>query len=142
MRSLYEIVIDFGAHPNQLGVLNSMQRVETSEQVDYRVGILFPQELRVMMGVRLAVAVGVGVLNAYRVLFPERFAQDSNTTSLSATTKLPGRLLFNIVHPSGLLCSPTPKGPWEHWASSSNASRCSGSTPPVGAVCCPRFKFQ
>jgi hypothetical protein len=74
MRSLYEIVIDFGAHPNQLGVLNSMQRVETSKQVDYRVGILFPQELRVMMGVRLAVAVGVGVLNAYRVLFPERFA--------------------------------------------------------------------
>jgi hypothetical protein len=72
MRSLYEIAIDFGAHPNQLGVLNSMQRVETSKQVDYRVGILFPQELRVMMGVRLSVAVGVGVLNAYRVLFPER----------------------------------------------------------------------
>lgn len=70
---LYETVIDFGAHPNQRGVLTAIIRAEDEIKVDYQVGILQPEPLRVMMSLRLGVAVAAGVLRCFRSAYPERF---------------------------------------------------------------------
>jgi hypothetical protein len=72
LQRLYEALIDFGAHPNQLGVFNSMHRVEMTDRINHLVGILIPDEWIVMEGVRCATAVGAGILGIYRVIFPER----------------------------------------------------------------------
>jgi hypothetical protein len=74
MHWLYQTVIDFGAHPNQQGVLAAVIRSETESQRDYRIGILQPDEPRVMMSLRLAVSVAVAVLRIFGKIYPERFA--------------------------------------------------------------------
>jgi hypothetical protein len=73
IQRLYEILIDYGAHPNQLGVLAAVSRLEDERKVEHLIGILQPDELRVMMSLRLAVAVAVGVLRVFRAMYPERF---------------------------------------------------------------------
>jgi hypothetical protein len=71
--SLYESVIDYGAHPNQLGVLIGIAHSKTSNKIDYKVGMLCPKTLPMMVTVRLAVAVAVGALKVFEQIFPERF---------------------------------------------------------------------
>jgi hypothetical protein len=73
LQGLYETLIDFGAHPNQLGVLGSVIRAEDEIKIDHQVGILQPEPLRMMMAVRLGVAVAVGTLRAFGAIYPERF---------------------------------------------------------------------
>jgi hypothetical protein len=74
MHWLYETLIDFGGHPNQRGVLAAVERYEDETRIDYKVAILQPDELRVMIALRLAVAVAVGALRVFRHMYPERFA--------------------------------------------------------------------
>ncbi len=71
---LYDLTIDFGAHPNQMGVLSSIRRVEDAANVVYNVGILAPNTLGVMVAIRVTVAIAVGVFRVFRVIYPERFA--------------------------------------------------------------------
>jgi hypothetical protein len=73
LRELYESVIDYGAHPNQLGVLIGVAHSEAAKKIDYQVGILFPKILPMMMTIRLAVAVVVDALKVFQQIFPERF---------------------------------------------------------------------
>lgn len=74
LHSIYESLIDYGAHPNQMGVLTGVTQQESANQVDYKVGILYPAELPVMVTLRLAVAVAIGSLKIFQLIYPERFA--------------------------------------------------------------------
>lgn len=74
LHSLYETLIDFGAHPNQRGVLGAIRRDEDDEKVTFNVAILQPDPLRMMMTLKLAVAVAAGTLRIFGHLYPERFA--------------------------------------------------------------------
>ena len=73
LHRIYEQLIDYGAHPNQMGVFAGITQKESTSQVDYKVGILYPAELPVMVTLRLAVAVAVGSLKIFRLIYPERF---------------------------------------------------------------------
>lgn len=72
LQETYEKLIDFGAHPNQMGVLTSMTKSRTEKQIDYQIGILLPDRTTVAFGLRMAVAVAVGALKAFELIYPER----------------------------------------------------------------------
>ena len=73
LQNLYELMIDFGAHPNQLGLMTSLRKSETNDQINFQVGILFPDTLPVLSTLRMAVAVAVGGLKVSQLILPERF---------------------------------------------------------------------
>jgi hypothetical protein len=73
LHSIYESLIDYGAHPNQMGVLTGVTQQECAKQIDYKVGILYPAEVSVMVTLRLAVAVAIGSLKIFQLIYPERF---------------------------------------------------------------------
>ena len=51
-------LIHFGGHPNQFGVMTSMKKKsESDKQIDFSVGILYPERLPVLF------AVWIGFLN-------------------------------------------------------------------------------
>lgn len=74
LKALYDDLIDFGAHPNQLGVLAAARNAKEGAQADYKIGILYAEELSVLFTLRLAVAVALGTLKMVRLVYPERFA--------------------------------------------------------------------
>jgi hypothetical protein len=73
MKDLYEKLIDYGAHPNQMGIFTSLSSKETHTEVSFQVGILYPAELPVLVTVRLAMAVAIGALKIFQLIYPERF---------------------------------------------------------------------
>ena len=73
LHELYETMIDFGAHPNQLGVLVAMSKSEMEQGINYQVGILFPEVVALAATLRMAVAVAVGALKVFQLIFPECF---------------------------------------------------------------------
>jgi hypothetical protein len=73
MQQLYEHLIDFGAHPNQLGVMTPMSKMETEKQVNFSVGILYPERMVVVFALRMAVGVAISALKTFELIFPERF---------------------------------------------------------------------
>lgn len=74
LQNTYENLIDFGAHPNPMGVLASMSKSQTDKQIDYKVGILASDKTTVAFALRMAVAVAVGALKAFELIYPERFS--------------------------------------------------------------------
>lgn len=73
LRHLYETVIDVGAHPNPLGVLAALNISEHASEKTYQVGILAPEPILVLSALHATVAVGVGALKVFQLVFPERF---------------------------------------------------------------------
>ena len=73
LHELYETMIDFGAHPNQLGMLVAMGKSEMEQGINYQVGILFPEVVALAATLRMAVAVAVGALKVFQLIFPECF---------------------------------------------------------------------
>lgn len=73
LKELYESLIDYGAHPNQLGVLINIAHSKTDEKIDYQVGILNPKPLPMIVTIKLAIAVAIGTLKVFQLIFPERF---------------------------------------------------------------------
>lgn len=73
LQDRYENLIDFGAHPNQLGVFASIKKIKSDKQVDYKVGILAGDAITVPFALRMAVAVAVGTLKVSELIYPERF---------------------------------------------------------------------
>jgi hypothetical protein len=74
LKALYDDVIDFGAHPNQLGVLAAVRSTREQDRVDYKVGVLYPEQAPVLFTLRLATAIAIGALKLFRLVYPERFA--------------------------------------------------------------------
>ena len=74
LHEVYETLIDFGAHPNQLSVMTALVKAEeTDNQVTYDVGILQCESLSVRFALRMAVATAIGALKTFQLVFPERF---------------------------------------------------------------------
>jgi hypothetical protein len=73
LQELYEDMIDFGGHPNQLGVLTSVSKLQEEKQITYRIGILHPGTVAQIFVLRMAAAVAVGALKIFQLVFPERF---------------------------------------------------------------------
>jgi hypothetical protein len=73
MHRIYEDLIDFGAHPNQFGVMMAMRKSRDGKRVDFGVGILHAERLGIVLALRMAVGVAVGALKAFQLVFPERF---------------------------------------------------------------------
>jgi len=72
-KELYERVIDYGAHPNQLGILIGAAQSKGEKKIDYKVGIIYPKTLPMMITIRFAIAVAIGSLKVFQRIFPERF---------------------------------------------------------------------
>jgi hypothetical protein len=73
LHQLYETMIDFGAHPNQLGVLMAMNKSVTEQANSYQVGIIFTDIVPLVATLQKAVAVAVGALKVFQLIFSERF---------------------------------------------------------------------
>jgi hypothetical protein len=69
----YETMIDFGAHPNQLGLLSAMSTSETEQEITYSVGILFLETVPIAATLRMAAGVAIGTLMVFQLIFLERF---------------------------------------------------------------------
>ena len=74
LHGIYETLIDFGAHPNEQGLLSAIVKRENDREIEYQIGILAPHELPLMFTLRLAVAVAIGALKIFQRIYPERFA--------------------------------------------------------------------
>lgn len=73
LRRVYENLIDFGAHPNPLGVMISMRKSESDKRGDFRVGRLHAEDLVILFALRMAVQVAIYALKTFQLVFPERF---------------------------------------------------------------------
>jgi hypothetical protein len=73
LHELYETVIDFGAHPNQKGLLAFLKNSKKEKSINYQMGILYPDFVPLVLTLRLSVVVAVGVLKIFQLIFPERF---------------------------------------------------------------------
>ena len=72
LHKVYETLIDFGAHPNQLSVMMALVKTEeTDNQVTY--GIFPWKPLSVLFALKMAVATAIGALKIFQLVFPERF---------------------------------------------------------------------
>lgn len=87
LNGLYESLIDYGAHPNQMGVLMGVSSQESASQTDFKVGILYPAEMPVIFTLRMAVAVAIGTLKVFQLVYPERFALMSLDTEITKLIK-------------------------------------------------------
>ena len=73
LHKLYENLIDFGAHPNQFGVMMAMRKSGDARQLDFSVGILHAEPLPIALALKMAVGVALGALKTFQLVFPERF---------------------------------------------------------------------
>jgi hypothetical protein len=73
LHELYERMIDLGGHPNPPGVLSSMNLSETEEETTCQVGLLAPKVIPVLLALKTAVEVAIGMFKVYQLIFPERF---------------------------------------------------------------------
>jgi hypothetical protein len=74
LHELYDRTIDFGGHPNEKSLFGAMSRVETANEIIYSVGILsFRDPVLVVAALHMAVAVAIGTLKVFELIFQERF---------------------------------------------------------------------
>ena len=71
---LYKQTINFGAHPNQMGVMSQIRKAEDANKIVFNVGILAPDPHGVMATMKVTTAVAIGVFRIFGLIYPERFA--------------------------------------------------------------------
>jgi hypothetical protein len=54
MHKIYETLIDYGAHPNMAGVLTTLSKTETRDQQNFKVRILFAEQMTMAFALRMA----------------------------------------------------------------------------------------
>jgi hypothetical protein len=81
LESLYERAIGLGAHPNPTGFLTSLIRDENDETITHNVLLLNPQPLPMMVAIKTAVEIAVGLLRIFGLLYPQQYA-DANVPRL------------------------------------------------------------
>lgn len=83
---LYERTIDYGAHPNLMGLLMGMGMAEAEGQTTYRPTVLTGDTVPVALTLQTAAAMGVAALKVFRHVFEKRFelsALDVETDQLA-----------------------------------------------------------
>ncbi len=66
-------MIDLWAHPNQQGVLTSMNLSETEEQTTCQVGLLAPKFTIVLLALKTAVETAIEMFKFFHLIFLEGF---------------------------------------------------------------------
>lgn len=72
LQTLYETMIDYGGHPNMRGVLTGFDLVVSPGTATIFTPLLSVEALPMVLATRMAVAVAVGGLHVYRLIYPER----------------------------------------------------------------------
>jgi hypothetical protein len=83
---IYELTIDYGAHPNQFGVLGSATMAQGKNEVKFDVGILHPRPELIMFALKTGVDAAIACFKIFAHIFPERFkisGLDDRTQRLS-----------------------------------------------------------
>jgi len=73
LHALYERLIDFGGHPNQFGLLSGLTKSEAEKATTYHVPVLCADALPLATTLHAVVAVAVGALKVFQMIFPTRF---------------------------------------------------------------------
>jgi hypothetical protein len=73
LQTLYEWTIDFGAHPNERGVLAAMI-TDPAQRGSFGAVFLTNNPTLIAAPLKMAVEAAVGALKTFRLIFPERFA--------------------------------------------------------------------
>ncbi len=72
-KDLYETTIDYGAHPNELGMLSMMRKTQDENQIDFMVDYLTGDSMPLRLGLKITSRVGVCSLFIFQLVFKERF---------------------------------------------------------------------
>ncbi len=73
IRTLYEITIDWGAHPNPRGVMGTMEVESDSDNLSIELQYLTTKDEQIELALKSTARVGIGVLELYGLVFPKRF---------------------------------------------------------------------
>ena len=72
LKSTYDRLIDFGGHPNPLGVLGAVMHSETESGATFSVGILHAETTPLLLATKVAIEGAIGVLMILPLVYPER----------------------------------------------------------------------
>lgn len=72
-KTLYELTIDCGAHPNERALMQTLQLHENNEQVSFKLTYLEGNSDQLRFALQTTAQVGVCTLSLFRVVYPERF---------------------------------------------------------------------
>ena len=73
VESLYERIIDYGAHPNERALMQTLQINEKAEHVEFKVIYLEGNSDQLKLALRSTAQVGVCALSLFRSVYRERF---------------------------------------------------------------------
>ena len=72
-KELYETTIDYGAHPNELGLLSMMRTTQDQHKIDFMVDYLTGNSTPLRLSMKMTARVGVFSLFIFKLVFKERF---------------------------------------------------------------------
>jgi hypothetical protein len=73
-QTLYERTIDYGAHPNEMALMQTLNLDRKPTEVRFTVSYLQGLGLPMQLSLKSAAQIGVCTLALFRLLLPERFA--------------------------------------------------------------------
>ena len=86
-QNLYDATIDYGAHPNERALSQSLQITEGTESVELKILYLDEDSAPFRLALRRTAQVGACVLGIFRLVFKERFDIMGLTSSLDSLKK-------------------------------------------------------
>ena len=72
-KHLYETTIDYGAHPNEKGLLSMVRKERDEQKIDFMVDYLTGDSMSLRLGLKMTARVGVCSLFVFKLVFKERF---------------------------------------------------------------------
>jgi hypothetical protein len=87
VETLYERTIDYGAHPNERALMQSMEINEGADRVDLKVIYLTGDTLSLRLALRTCAQVGVCCLGVFRLIYRQRFDLVGLSDTLTAIKK-------------------------------------------------------
>jgi len=86
-QTLYERSIDYGAHPNERALMQSMKMHKEADKIEFKVIYLTEDTLSLRLVLKTCAQVGVCCLGIFRHVYRERFDLVGLTDTLSALRK-------------------------------------------------------
>lgn len=72
-KTLYERTIDFGAHPNELALMQTLNMDKNADRIEFKSNYLGTDSVALLAALKTTAQVGVCTLSLFRVVYPERF---------------------------------------------------------------------
>ena len=72
-RALYERTIDYGAHPNELALMQALKINENPDHVEFKSNYLDEDSVALRLALKTTAQVGACTLSLFRAVYPERF---------------------------------------------------------------------